>query len=136
MEEEFGIDFEERAARKAAIYGFVTGLIFYLLYVNGILHNTRWRFGGEEYFISLLFGIAAGAIGFLTGMTIFKSNNLTAHFLMPLLALLHYFLWSGEKGGELGNVFIHSVLLIIDLLIAFGIYIGIGIAQRWVSDGK
>lgn len=135
MSDEFEIDWSEKSARKATVYGFASGFIFYLLYVNEVLQRGR-IYSADEYFTSLIPAAVAGGLGFISGMTIFKAGNLTGYFFTPALIIVHMFLWSDGRGDSFGQALFHGVYLLVNTAIIFAIYMIVGIAQQWVSQGK
>ena len=135
MSDEFEINWSEKSARIAAVYGFASGLIFYLLYVNEVM-QIDYISRADEYFISLIPAAVAGGLGFFSGMTIFKSGNFSGHFFVPALMIVYIFLWSDERGDDLGEALFHGAYLLVNTAIIFVIFIIIGLVRQWVRQGK
>ena len=61
-------------------------------------------------------------VGFITGLIIYKSKNAYAYFLPWAMFIVHYFLFSENKGDRFTSVLLQYFYSFLSLLIVFVIF--------------
>ena len=131
---DYEIDFEKRDHRIANIFGIVTGIIGYLLYVfEYVQYDSLYD---EEYFFPVLYGGLCYFLGLVSGLICFASKNIIGIFL-PFASLLIQIIFFGDVGGDGFKDFLGvSGLLILSIFIVLAISFLVGLAIQYVNNGK
>ena len=134
MNEDYDIDFEEKSARQATIFAIVVGLIGIILYAQEIVQRDNIR--GGEWIFPVLFGCLSGVIGFLSGLTFFKSKNPTGLFPPFIAFTVHSFLFGNQPGDDYVEFMLQCFYLLLSVGITMLSFLLWGILSNWVKQGK
>ena len=134
MYEDYDIDFEQKSARQSTVFGIVVSLIGITLYVQQIVQRNN--ISGDEWIFPIMYGGLSGIVGFLFGLTFFKSKN-PYGLLAPFIVFFIHAFFFGSKGGDnFGEFMFQAFYLLLSLGITFLIFLLSGFLSVWIKQGK
>ena len=125
------INLDLKEQRQALIFGVIIALVGIVLYGNGII---AW--GNGWLLPSLIFSIPCLFLGFVSGLIFFSDKNKVGIFLPFLTFFVHYLMFGEEGGYYIEYAFAHVLYLILSTLIALFLCFLVGIAIKFIEDGK
>tara|TARA_B100000767_G_C19439578_1_gene399404 strand:- start:118 stop:519 length:402 start_codon:yes stop_codon:yes gene_type:complete len=130
MPKKINLDLKEQ--RQALIFGVFIALVGIVLYSNGIIvRDAGWLFKP-----SLIFSIPCLFLGFVSGLIFFSDKNKVGIFLPFLTFFVHYLMFGEVWGNDIEDAFEHVLYLILSTLIALFVCFLVGIAIKFIEDGK
>ena len=121
--------------RKALIFGIFIGIVGFFLYKNGFLQDDHVS-TSEEFFSCIVFTIPCVYMGLLSGFTIFVNKNILGIFLPFLIFIVHAYLFGDIDGGRFEEGLLHIFFLVISTLSTLLMFLIVGIAVKYINDGK
>jgi len=114
------------------IFGVFIAVVGIVLYSNGIIvKDAGWLFKP-----SLIFSIPCLFLGFVSGLIFFSDNNKIGIFIPFLTFFIHSLIFGEVWGNDIEGAFEHAFYLILSTLIALFVCFLIGIAIKFINDGK
>jgi O-antigen/teichoic acid export membrane protein len=134
MNGNYDIDFDEKSARQSIVFAIIIGLIGFALYSQEVVQRSDIR--GGEWIFPILYAGLSGLIGFISGLTFFKSKNQYGLFTPFIVFLIHSTFFGNKQGDDLKEFLFQIGFLLISLFIAFIIPIVLAYLSTWVKQGK
>ena len=123
--------FEEKSTRKALVFSIIGSIVFYILFYNEYLFNVS-NYRVDAATLSTLGMLIFGAITFILGLIMFRSENLLVILFYPLWYICALFITS-DPIRSIGDLLI---TIIGSFAITMVCFFALGAMFEWIKQGK
>ena len=124
------IDLDLKDQRQALLFGIFIGFLSLYLYKTGIIaSNSSWIW-------AIIFSIPCFPFGFISGLIYFSDKNPLGIFLPFLAFYNHYLIFGHQNGDGPIDVIAHIWYFIWSILIVILFIYLIGLAIKYIRQGK